>query len=56
MTLLPKGGEDRAAELGIAPTESVKGYWQLFNEVGLHEPYREWARLLEAGIAGRAPY
>jgi hypothetical protein len=40
----------------VRPSASLKGYWSLFPETGLHEPYREWVRLLEAGIAGRKPY
>jgi benzoate/toluate 1,2-dioxygenase alpha subunit/2,4,5-trichlorophenoxyacetic acid oxygenase 1 len=50
------GGNERSEELGIKPSASVRGLWNQFNEVGLHHPYREWARLLEAGIAGRKPY
>jgi benzoate/toluate 1,2-dioxygenase alpha subunit len=54
--VLQQGGNDRAAELGIQPSASVRGLWHQFNECGLHQPYREWVRLLEAGVAGRKPY
>lgn len=50
------GGMDRAKQLDLSPTGSVIGRWDLFSEVALHTPYREWARLMEAGLAGRAPY
>jgi benzoate/toluate 1,2-dioxygenase subunit alpha len=43
-------------ELGISPTASAEGGWNLFNEVGLHEPYREWARLLAAGMKGERAF
>ncbi len=43
-------------ELGLQPAQSAEGAWNLFNEVGLHEPYREWARLMEAGLAGRKAF
>jgi hypothetical protein len=55
-TRLPEGAGERAAELGLKPSAGVRGKWNLFNEVGLQHPYREWARLLEAGISGRPPY
>jgi benzoate/toluate 1,2-dioxygenase alpha subunit len=41
---------------GIRPAMSSRGPFELFNEVGLHSPYREWARLMEAGMAGRGAY
>jgi hypothetical protein len=56
MDALERGASDRAQELGIHPTASLRGLWHQFNECGLHEPYREWVRLLEAGVAGRKPY
>jgi benzoate/toluate 1,2-dioxygenase alpha subunit len=56
MATMQQGGNERAEELGIRPSASVRGYWNLFSEVGLHHPYREWARLMEAGVSGRKPY
>jgi len=43
---------DLPRELGLKPSQSAEGAWNLFNETGLHEPYYEWARLMEAGLAG----
>lgn len=45
-------GDDLSRELGLKPRASVQGVWNMFNEVGLHAPYREWARMMEAGLAG----
>jgi hypothetical protein len=28
----------------------------MFSEVGFHSPYREWARLIQAGVAGGKAY
>jgi hypothetical protein len=28
----------------------------MFSEIGFHAPYREWARLMQAGIAGNKAY
>jgi len=53
---LKAGPDDVAREIGIRPAASVKGKFDMFNEVGFHAPYREWARLIEAGIAGRKAY
>ncbi len=43
-------------ELGLKPKTSVQGVWNMFNEVGLHAPYREWARLMAAGAAGKKAF
>ena len=49
-------GDDLSRELGLKPGASAQGVWNMFNEVGLHEPYREWARLMEAGLAGKKAF
>ncbi len=51
-----QGGNDVAEALGIRPTVSVKGGFSMFNEVAFHAPYREWARLMQAGVAGGKAY
>ena len=53
---LTDGPNEVARELGIAPAKSVLGTFQTQVETGLHAPYREWARLIEAGLAGRKAY
>lgn len=52
---LEDGANDLARTLGIRPAASLHGRFEAFNEVGFHAPYREWARLMQAGLAGRAP-
>ncbi len=56
MTVMQKGGNERSNELGIKPSASVLGPWNVFNEVALHAPYREWARLLASGMAGEKAF
>ena len=56
MAKMHEGPNDRARELGIQPVASVQGNWYMFNEVGLHASYREWARLMEAGLSGRKAF
>jgi benzoate/toluate 1,2-dioxygenase alpha subunit len=53
---LQDGDDPVAASLGIRPQSSVRGAFEMFNEVAFHGPYREWARMLEAGISGRQSY
>jgi benzoate/toluate 1,2-dioxygenase alpha subunit len=50
------GGDAVAKEIGIAPARSTPGPIEMCPETGLHSSYREWVRLLEAGLAGRKPY
>ena len=48
--------DEAARSIGIAPQASVRGRFEMFSEVGFHAPYREWARLIQAGVAGRKAY
>ena len=56
MTALRQGPDETAVELGISPEESAPGPFEQAPEVGFHAPYREWARMMEAGLAGRKAY
>ncbi len=56
MAALEEGPDEVARELGIRPASSVKGKFTMYNEVGFHAPYREWARLIQAGVAGCKAY
>jgi benzoate/toluate 1,2-dioxygenase subunit alpha len=56
MAMMEEGPNDVALAIGIRPAVSVKGRFALYNEVAFHAPYREWARLMQAGIAGRKAY
>lgn len=53
---LEPGANDAARRLGVAPAESATGTFETGPETQFHAPYREWRRLIEAGIAGRKPY
>jgi benzoate/toluate 1,2-dioxygenase subunit alpha len=56
MTVLHEGANEEAADLGINPLHSLKGLLEMQNEAGLHAPFREWVRLMRAGIEGRGAY
>ena len=56
MGALDKGEDPVATSIGIHPEASVKGKFDMFNEIGFHAPYREWARLIQAGVAGGGAY
>ena len=46
-----KGSEAVARSLGVAPDYSILSEAHLNPEMAFHGTYREWARLLEAGLA-----
>ncbi len=50
------GPNDVARELGIRPATSEEGTYKTQTETCLHAPYREWRRLIEAGLEGRKAY
>ena len=35
---------------------NIIGTIEMQQEVAMEAPYREWARMMEAGLAGRNPY
>ena len=45
-----------AKEIGITPLENIIGTIEMQQEVAMEAPYREWARLMQAGIAGKKAY
>lgn len=53
---LQAGANHVARELGIAPAESATGIFETHSEACLHAQYREWARLMDAGMGGRQAY
>ncbi len=55
-TAVVPGPNASAAELGMHPVASVQGPYDMQNETCFHAPYREWARLMQAGATGRKPY
>lgn len=50
------GADEMARKIGIEPTECTQGTMKTGDEVLLHSPYREWARLIDAGRTGRRVY
>lgn len=56
MATLEEGPDDVARLLGINPVNSAQGTFETQTEVCFHAPYREWARLIAAGLAGRRAY
>lgn len=50
------GASELAARLGITPAASQQGGFDVQNEVCFHPPYREWARLMQAGASGQRAY
>ncbi len=50
------GGNAYSDEIGIKPVGSVIGQYDLQSELGFHPVYREWARVMQAGIEGRKAY
>jgi benzoate/toluate 1,2-dioxygenase subunit alpha len=55
-TALAPGANEPARRLGIAPEASAVGTFETGPETQFHPAYREWRRLMEAGLAGRKPY
>ena len=51
ITSLQNGADESASQLGIHPVASLIGDFDLNCETTLHAPYREWARLMSAGLA-----
>ena len=56
MAIIRKGADEVAQTLGINPTHSIRSEAHLNPEMAFHSTYREWARMLEAGIGGGKPY
>jgi benzoate/toluate 1,2-dioxygenase subunit alpha len=54
MGTLQNGADETARRLGIRPAESGRGSYEGQAETPFHAPYREWARLMQAGMAGQS--
>ena len=50
------GANETARAIGIRPSDSLQGKYDIEAETCFHAPYREWLRLMEAGLAGRSAY
>ena len=53
---LEPGASTLAREIGIQPVASAQGPYAMQLETCFHAPYREWARLMQAGVSGEKPY
>jgi benzoate/toluate 1,2-dioxygenase alpha subunit len=53
---LTKGADEAAAELGVTPDYSVTGGFSLNPEIAFHSTYREWARMIQAGLSGKPAF
>jgi benzoate/toluate 1,2-dioxygenase subunit alpha len=56
MTAITPGADANARAIGIEPAESVAGAFEQAPEIGFHAPHREWARMMQTGLAGRKAY
>ena len=45
-----RGGDEHAAELGVHPSTSIVGAFEMGDETVFHETYRTWRNLLRAGL------
>jgi benzoate/toluate 1,2-dioxygenase alpha subunit/2,4,5-trichlorophenoxyacetic acid oxygenase 1 len=50
------GADEVAAMAGLKPVSSAKSMFDLASEVCFHPLYREWARLMHAGVTGTKAY
>jgi hypothetical protein len=53
---LEPGANAAARELGLVPAQSAVGTFETGPETPFHPSYREWRRLMAAGIEGRKAY
>lgn len=51
-----QGANDEAKSADLHPLSSVKGHRTQNTEIGTHAPFREWVRLMAAGMAGQKAY
>ncbi len=51
MTVVKRGPDQYAVELGVDPATSISGPYLLQNETIFHSCYREWSRLMKIGVA-----
>jgi benzoate/toluate 1,2-dioxygenase alpha subunit len=54
VSALAAGSAGLDSELGIRPIGATRGRFEMQPETGTHAMFREWARLLEKGLSGRA--
>jgi benzoate/toluate 1,2-dioxygenase subunit alpha len=55
-TALKPGANAAADAMGMRPVASLAGHFDIQNEVCYHPAYREWARLIRAGLSSEKAY
>lgn len=50
MAAVRRGGDEHAAELGLNPSSSIVGAFEMGDETVFHETYRTWRDLLRKGL------
>jgi benzoate/toluate 1,2-dioxygenase subunit alpha len=50
MAAVRRGGDEHAAELGLNPSTSIVGAFEMGDETVFHETYRTWRELLRKGL------
>jgi benzoate/toluate 1,2-dioxygenase alpha subunit len=53
ISALREGAGDLGSQLGLRPLRATRGRFEMQPETGTHAMLREWARLLQAGLAER---
>jgi len=56
MAAMKAGADEAASAIASGPRRACRGRFEMFSEVGFHAPYREWARLIQAGRRGQKAY
>ena len=56
MATIEPGANELARSMGIKPVASLHGGYRVQNEVLYHPMYREWVRLIGAGLSGKEAY
>jgi hypothetical protein len=56
MMSVQEGASETAKVLGFSPKASLDGGFMVQSETSFHPLYREWARMMKAGMIGSKPY
>jgi phenylpropionate dioxygenase-like ring-hydroxylating dioxygenase large terminal subunit len=56
MTAIKPGASQLAQSLGFSPVATVEGGFSVQSEAAFHPVYREWMRMINAGLEGRKAY
>lgn len=56
LSIMVEGANDEARRFGLNPLQSLSSAGRTAAEINLYSPYREWQRMLKAGLEGRPSY